>query len=287
MDTDSERTGDEESAGGGMGQEMPKPDTNDGGLAIVIIIGVVVLLLVVAYYLWKFRSHFGFEDKSWKTKSFQVPVERAQYIEAKKTYNPADADSREEIKKLLMRRAMMAIPMVLSLQNEGNAIERLYKKGMLTDDMHFRVKELKAFVEQEFQEVQAEAEEFLEGWSAHIWPQAMQFHTMVKKHVVQEGDEEDEEEKGREVEESTGGGGSVETSKVTAEKKKAAVKSAKEIAMQQQLKDKTPEQVAEIMAAQLLKEEEQASNKGKPKGGKALAAKTAGKERKITPVNLD
>jgi hypothetical protein len=42
-----------------------------------------------------------------------------------------------------MRRAISAIPMILSLQNEGNAIERLYKKGMLTDDMHFRVTILK------------------------------------------------------------------------------------------------------------------------------------------------
>ena len=80
----------------------------------------------------------------------------------------------------------MAIPLVLSLQNEGNAIERLYKKGMLTDDMHFRVKELKAFVEQEFQDVQQEAEEFLEGWSAHIWPQAMQFHNLLTKHADEE-----------------------------------------------------------------------------------------------------
>ena len=38
---------------------------------------------------------------------------------------------------------------------------------------------MKAFVENEFQEVQAEAEEMVEGWSAHVWPQAMQFHTVL------------------------------------------------------------------------------------------------------------
>ena len=38
------------------------------------------------------------------------------------------------------------------------------------------MKELKSFVEMEFQEVQQEAEEILEGWGQHIWPQAMQFH---------------------------------------------------------------------------------------------------------------
>lgn len=75
-----------------------------------------------------------------------------------------------------MHRAMQSIPTLLSLQNEGSSIERLYKRGMLTDDMHFHVKELKAFVDQEFQDVQYEAEELLEGWGQHIWQQAMQFH---------------------------------------------------------------------------------------------------------------
>lgn len=42
--------------------------------------------------------------------------------------------------------------------------------------MHFKVKELKAYVDQEFQEVQAEAEDLVEGWGQNIWPQAMQFH---------------------------------------------------------------------------------------------------------------
>ena len=109
-----------------------------------------------------------------------------------------------EMKKLLMARAMAAIPKILSLQNEGNSIERLYRKGLLTDDMHLNVlfvtwhyfilfilfhllcnssntqvwvKELKAFVEHEIAEVQQEAAEvFEEGFSAHIWPQAMKFH---------------------------------------------------------------------------------------------------------------
>ena len=76
---------------------------------------------------------------SWKARSFTPPPEREAYIKAKKSYNPSSAESKEELKKMLMRRAISAIPMILSLQNEGNAIERLYKKGMLTDDMHFRV----------------------------------------------------------------------------------------------------------------------------------------------------
>ena len=80
-----------------------------------------------------------------------------------------------------MRRAIKTIPILLSLQNEGSSIERLYKRGMLTDDMHFKVKELKAFVDQEFQDIQFEADDLVEGWGQHVWPQAMQFHQMIQK----------------------------------------------------------------------------------------------------------
>ncbi len=201
----------------------------------------------------------------------QVPIERAQYMEARKRYDPSDSQSREELKKLLMRRAMMAIPLVLSLQNEGNAIERLYKKGMLTDDMHFRVKELKAFVEQEFQDVQQEAEEFLEGWSAHIWPQAMQFHTLIKTHADE--DNVDSDEVGQNSENYHAGRKIL--SKHTNDKNKPSVQSS------QKLRDKTPEEVAEIMAAQLLKEEEAAAKKERKK------AALSSKDRKITPVTFD
>ncbi len=47
--------------------------------------------------------------------------------------------------------------------------------------MHFKVKELKAFVDQEFQDIQFEADDLVEGWGQHIWPQAMQFHTVSRR----------------------------------------------------------------------------------------------------------
>lgn len=103
-------------------------------------------------------------------------MERAEFIEAKEKLDPTKVADLDELKKLLMRRAIQTIPILLSLQNEGSSIERLYKRGMLTDDMHFKVKELKAFVDQEFQDIQYEADDLVEGWGQHIWPQAMQFH---------------------------------------------------------------------------------------------------------------
>jgi hypothetical protein len=75
-----------------------------------------------------------------------------------------------------MKRAFKTIPLLLTLQNEGNSVALLYKRGILTDDLHNDMKELKSFIDVEFQEVQNEAEELVEGWGQLIWPQAMQYH---------------------------------------------------------------------------------------------------------------
>lgn len=40
---------------------------------------------------------------------------------------------------------------------------------------------MKAFCDQEIQEVQLEANEFVEGWGEQIWPQAFHFHQVIFK----------------------------------------------------------------------------------------------------------
>ena len=153
---------------------IPKKD--DGWLAGSILIAALIVIGTVVYVLWKNKKLFGISDSSWKTSSFTPPPERENYITAKAKLDMSNPNHLDELKKLLMRRAIQAIPILLNLQSEGNSIERLYKRGMLTDDMHFKVKELKSFVDQEFQDVQVEAEDLVEGWGQNIWPQAMQFH---------------------------------------------------------------------------------------------------------------
>lgn len=112
----------------------------------------------------------------WKAKSFEAPKEREVYNEAKARLDPSKPENLEELKKLLMRRAMYTIPIILSLQNSGSSVQRLYNRGMLTDDIYENVKEMKAFVDVEFAEVQMEAEDLIKGWGPHIWPEAMRFH---------------------------------------------------------------------------------------------------------------
>lgn len=100
---------------------------------------------------------------------------------AKKQLDVSKVSQKDELKKCLMKRALHTIPILLSLQNEGSSIERLYQRGMLTDDMHFKVKDLKTFVDKEIQEVQGEADELVDGWGQQIWPQAMQYYQVRKK----------------------------------------------------------------------------------------------------------
>lgn len=127
------------------------------------------MLGIISYELCKCTG-------SWKLSAFTPPKEREIYISAKEKFVEGNPTQLEELRKLLMKRALKTIPILLSLQNEGSSIERLYKRGMLTDDMHFKVKEIKAFVDQEFQDIQLEADELLDGWGPAIWQQAMQFH---------------------------------------------------------------------------------------------------------------
>lgn len=155
---------------------IPEKNSNDGYFASFILIGTALIVVLIVLYLWRNKKILGFGGDGWKSSSFDLPPERQVYIEQREKLDPTKPGDLEELKKMLMRRAIGAIPILLNLQNEGISIERLYKRGMLTDDMHFKVKELKAFVDQEFQDVQNEAEDLVEGWGAHVWPQAMQFH---------------------------------------------------------------------------------------------------------------
>jgi hypothetical protein len=146
-----------------------------------IVVGPIVLAIIVIILFWQ---NYLSTERKWKASgSFTPPVERDDFIQAKTKANLKDPLSKDEMRKLLIKRALKAIPIIISLQNEGQSIDRLYKKGMLTDDMHFRIKELKAFVDQEYQDVQAEANELFEGWGEHVWQQAMQFHMMIQRQL--------------------------------------------------------------------------------------------------------
>lgn len=71
---------------------------------------------------------------------FTPPPARAAYIEAREKLDPSKPDELNDLRKMLMSRALQTIPIILNLQSEGSSVDRLYRKGMLTDDLHERVK---------------------------------------------------------------------------------------------------------------------------------------------------
>jgi len=246
--------------------DTKKPD--DTFLALIILAIAGVFILFGAIYLWRNRtSSLGLKKNQVKSNPFTPPPQREDYLNAKAVLDISKPDELDQLRQKLIRRALNTIPLLISLQNEGHSIQRLYKRGMLTDDMHFRVEEVKAFVDQEFQDVQQEAEDLQEGWGAQIWQQAMQFYQTVQQQKQKEIDDktEAEEEKKRQKKEK-------EKAKKAAQKEAQTGSSSLESTT-----PKEPEipidpeerkiQEAERMAQQLLEEEERAKNvKPKDKG---------------------
>jgi hypothetical protein len=248
----------------------PPKNLADTYISLFILIVTGIAVVVGTLYMCIGNKKLGLKAVMSTSSTFEPPVERAAYLEARAKLDAAKHDDLEVLRKLLMKRAIKAIPLVLSMQNEGNSIERLYKRGMLTDDMHFKVKDLKAFVDQEFQDVQFEADDLLEGWSQQIWSQAMQFHHMIQNSSGTKAAEEDESESKPEGEKRV-------------KKKKApsneAVKKPIEPLSKEQIVEKAaaeegvdPEVIrtreAEKVAKQLLAEEESDEKKKKAAKGK-------------------
>lgn len=155
---------------------------DDGFLAICILVVTLVIVVITSLYFFGNKKSTGtISEGSLQPKSFTPPAGRANYIAARSKLDLSKPQDYEVLKKLLMQRAIQAIPILLSIQTEGSSIERLYKRGMLTDDIYFEVKARKDFVDQEYHDVQVEAEEIDEKWGGHIWPQAMHFYQIIQK----------------------------------------------------------------------------------------------------------
>ena len=70
-----------------------------------------------------------------KSASRTLAKERIAYYEAKSKLDLNNPETANELKKLLMRRAMFTIPMIITLQQSGGSVQNLYQRGMLTDDV--------------------------------------------------------------------------------------------------------------------------------------------------------
>lgn len=232
---------------------------------VVLILGVTVVgLLVFAFYIYSNRRYYGIGLSSGpRAQNRNLSQERDAYSKAKASLDISDPAQMEELKKHLMRRAMFTIPMILDLQQQGKSVDRLYGRGMLTDEIMDNVKYVKAFVDAEFPDVQAEADDMIPGWGPAIWQEAMQFHKMVQQRQA-----------GAPPAGGAGGpkGRGVESGPLNrdAKDKKAAAaerrrKNAASLQMSPAELMKKKEAEAERVAAQLLQEEEREKEKKKKK----------------------
>mmetsp|Transcript_16540 Transcript_16540/g.16646 ORF Transcript_16540/g.16646 Transcript_16540/m.16646 type:complete len:241 (-) Transcript_16540:142-864(-) len=231
-------------------ESVPQKLVNENGTDIYVLLVVLAVIALGVFIYWKFVKTFDSRNRS--SIPFDPPPDREAYFKACDQCDFEDPNQLEELRKLLMRRAIATIPIVLALQNEGHAIEKLYKRGMLTDDMHYKVKEMKAFVDQEIPEVQMEASNLVEGWGEGIWPQAFRFHQMMQQRSTSAEQEEDEKKQ------------------AAAEKRKERLKKQKELSAARKKKESAERAVieekekAERIARELI-EEEQAAKSAKSK----------------------
>lgn len=177
-------------------EDIVKGNSDDGVLATIILGAAIALVLIggILYRNWTSKKGGDGDDVLlWETDAttgaavdatsgdFTPPVERQAYINARASLSIDNKENVPTLKKKLMLRALKTIPLLYELQNGGPSVDRLYKKGMLTDSMHNRFKELKAFIDAEFAEVQEEAEALFPGWGGVIWPQANQYYQIQSK----------------------------------------------------------------------------------------------------------
>jgi uncharacterized membrane protein len=124
----------------GSSEGSPTEPSKSEAEGIFLVLSIFLFAAVVgAYFVWINRSKFGFGEKGFKLLAFTPPPARAQYLEARQSSNPSDPQAAENLKKLLMARAVQTVPIIIAVETEGNAVQRLYRKGMLTDDSHERV----------------------------------------------------------------------------------------------------------------------------------------------------
>ena len=163
-----------------MPYSLSTKNPSDAGIAITILVSTLLVAFLSVLYIYRgsiFRSKVsaasngsgsinflnnGKKDGSnvsqvtvnatknggKASKEFTPPKEVAEFYEAKETLDKKDLEQLNTLKKKLINRAIRVIPIIFSLEREGQSIERLYKKGILTDDIHFNTLAMKNFVDQ-------------------------------------------------------------------------------------------------------------------------------------------
>ena len=260
-----------------MPEDPAKIGSEDGVLAAIIFgAAVAIVILGALYFRGKSSSSGDGGDLMWLEESsglsaeqFEAPKERQEYIEARAKMDVKKPEDLVKLKKLLMLRSLRTIPLLHELQNGGPSVDRLYKKGLLKDEMHNRFKELKSYIDAEFGEVQKEADLLVEGWGQIVWPQANQYY-QIQMSKSGEAGTEDEDDDGESIIKTLSASASpskkAKTSNPSAKTAMTAADGAGKKKKQPEEKDLTKDmseaEKAEYHANKLMAEENKANKKG-------------------------
>ena len=173
--------------------------------------------------------------------------------------------SDEQLQQMLLIRAIACIPAFRRIENETPEMEACFKKGNLPETNWKEVRAARDWMNEEFMEIQAEANRLIEGWGAHIIGHGVQKYDEIthQRHAHEMAQREE---------------------MMKARRRKAAQsqqKHDKEIERQQEVKR---QRAADKMAEQILEEEQANSPRESPKEGlkqrkKVDSSPTKGKKK--------
>lgn len=237
------------------GTNLPDDEENpmSNGVDPAFFLAIGFIAVVIFYYIIYRRNRKKlmeresfFHDMDGDKFNIKLPEAVQEYYEVKekctkagwtpgippKNATEAAQGPARVIAQALMKRCIADIPLVTHIQKESAGMNKLYSQSMCSVKQWKTYQAAEQLVSAEVEEVRAEADEIEPGWSQAIWRQAMQYHNMLKnRHEM--------ETKAREA--------------ATAQKK-TKDNQVKKTSL-------TPEEQADKIAEELIKQEERENNR--------------------------
>ena len=192
---------------------------------------------------WEEERGFGWGDFY----DVRIPVKQIREYELASAHakEHKGVPSDEQLQQMLLIRAIACIPAFRRIENETPEMEACFKKGNLPETNWKEVRAARDWMNEEFMEIQAEANRLIEGWGAHIIGHAVQKYDEIthQRHAHEMAQREE---------------------MMKARRRKAArsqQKHDKEIERQQEVKR---QRAADKMAEQILEEEQANSPRESP-----------------------
>lgn len=161
---------------------------------IIVLLGVV-LLVGIGLYLWRRyeKQNVNVMDSvgGQHYEDLSLPPECDTYEEDKENCG----DDVIKLQQLLMKRCIADVPIITYMQSEERTVQRMYHNSMIGKGTYQSFQDVVALVTEEYETVKLEADDIKEGWSQHVWQQAMHLHQFLKEKKKREEDKAEAEKR--------------------------------------------------------------------------------------------